>query len=349
MSKTKVLLVGSGALGIVAAYTLEYNGFAEVTVVVKSGYKKASTEGYKIDSVQFGKIDHWKPTRVVSSIHEAVANGEEYDYIFVSVKNLPDSPTPCEDIIESAMKTNPNTAVVLCQNGIDIEKPLIEKYPGHVILSCVSLIGCTNIDCVVSQMTPDNVQLGIFENPTLKDRARAEQILDKFISIYRMKDGKNVVKKDSNVRQTRWQKLLYNASVNTSTALTNLDCSRAAMTGCKETIWRPVMREIYAIAKSDGYTLPLELEDTMLNISDGLFYTPSMLVDVRLNRMIEVETIVGNPLKIAEKNGIDAPHLSMIYHLLKMVQFRIKENQGLITVDDSVKVYKTADEYGKGF
>ncbi|KAG7731809.1 hypothetical protein KL948_002742 [Ogataea haglerorum] len=349
MSKTKVLLVGSGALGIVAAYTLEYNGFAEVTVVVRSGYRKASTEGYKIDSVQFGSIDHWKPMKMVSSVHEAVANGEVYDYIFVSVKNLPDSPTPCEMIIESAMKTNPNTAVILCQNGIDIEKPLIEKYPGHVILSCVSLIGCTNIDCVVTQMTPDNVQLGVFENPTLKDRARAEQILDKFISIYRMKEGKNVVNKDTNVRQTRWQKLLYNAAVNTSTALTDLDCSRAAMAGCKEAIWRPVMREIYAIAKSDGYTLPPELEDIMLNISDGLFYTPSMLVDVRMNRMIEVETIVGNPLRIAEKHGYVAPHLSMIYHLLKMVQFRIKEKQGLICVDDSVKEYKTTDEYAKGF
>ncbi|KAH3670915.1 hypothetical protein OGAPHI_000626 [Ogataea philodendri] len=342
-SKYKVLLVGSGALGVVAAYTLEYNGFAEVTVVVRSGYKKASTEGYKIDSIQFGKIESWKPSRVVPNVEEAIANGEVYDYIFTSVKNLPDSPTPCEQILEPVLKANTKATVILCQNGLDIEKPFLEKFPGHVILSCVSLIGCTNIDCVVNQMTPDNVQIGVFENPTIKDKEEAERKLDEFISIYKMENGKNVVKKDVNPRLTRWQKLVYNAAINTSTALTDLDCSRAAMAGCKESIWRPIMREIYAIAKSDGYILPPDLEENMLRISDGLFYTPSMLVDVRLNRMVEVEVIVGNPLRIAQRNGVDAPHLSMTYHLLKMVQFRIMEKQKIITVDDSVREFKNPD------
>ncbi|GMF01882.1 unnamed protein product [[Candida] boidinii] len=109
------------------------------------------------------------------------------------------------------------------------------------------------------------------------------------------------------------------------------------------------MNEIYEIAKSEGYILPPELKEVMMSITDGLFYTPSMLVDVRLGRLIEVEVIVGNPVKIAEKNGVNAPHLTMMYHLLKMIQFRQKEKLGLVKVDETVCVRKDTEEYGKGF
>ncbi|GMG55972.1 unnamed protein product [Ambrosiozyma monospora] len=88
----------------------------------------------------------------------------------------------------------------------------------------------------------------------------------------------------------------------------------------------------------------------MLDISDGLFYTPSMLVDVRLGRMVELETIVGNPLRIAKRLKVDTPHLEMIYGLLKLVQFRIKEKMGIITVDkDAGEKAAPPEEYGSGF
>ncbi|ODV86834.1 hypothetical protein CANARDRAFT_21821 [[Candida] arabinofermentans NRRL YB-2248] len=348
----KVLIIGTGALGLVAAYTLEYNKTAEVTIVVRSGYEKAVAEGYTINSVQFGQgIMNWRPSHIAKDVYAATADNQSYDYIFVSLKNLPDSPKTCEEIIEPAVLKNPNSSIILCQNGIDIEKPMIENFPGHIILSAVSLIGCTNVDCVVSQLTPDNVQVGLFENPTIKDKEVGLAKVSQWIDMYHI-EGKNICKMDNDVRLTRWQKIVYNSAINTTTALVDLDFTRCAMTGFKETVCRPIMKEIYQIAKSDGYIIPAHLEQVMLDISDGLFYTPSMLVDIRLGRMIELEIILGNPLRIAQKNGIEVPNISMMYNLLKMVQFRTMEKLGYVTVDEEYEKSaggRTYKEYGKGF
>ncbi|VEU20966.1 DEKNAAC101905 [Brettanomyces naardenensis] len=331
-----VLIVGAGALGLVAAYTLQEYGGCDVTLIVKIGFEKACQNGYSFNSVQFGKFSGWKPRYLRESVHDTF---HEYDYVIVSVKNLPDGPEPVEDIIRPVIERSPHSAVILFQNGLDIEKPLIEQFPGHVILSGVSLINCTNIDFVVNQMNEDSIQLGLFENPTIKDLAAAREQLGQFVRLYSI-EGKNTVSLDDNVRLSRWKKLVYNASINTTTALVQMDVTRATIAGFKESLCRPIIEEIYAIAKADGYTIPPEMEDQMLNLSNGLYYKPSMCVDVDLGRMIEVETIVGNPLKLAKKYGVDAPRLDTIYHLLKMVQLRTMEKEGLIVLDQKNGVAK---------
>ncbi|GME94334.1 unnamed protein product [Ambrosiozyma monospora] len=212
-SKPKVLIIGSGALGLVAAYTLEFNKQAEVTIVVRSQYEKASTDGYNFKSVIFGNFDNWKPTKVVKSVQEANEYAH-HDFILVSLKNLPDAPKTVEQIIHDAVIYNPKSAIVLLQNGIDIEKPIIKQFPGHVIISGVSLIGCTNLECVVNQMTIDSVQFGLFENNTVKDKQAAEDRLQQWLKLYTLSKDKNAVTLDTNVRLTRWKKLVYNSATN---------------------------------------------------------------------------------------------------------------------------------------
>jgi len=61
-SKANVLLVGSGGVGTMAAYNMEFGGLAAVTAVLRSNYDAAVKNGFSIDSVDFGKVDGWKPT-----------------------------------------------------------------------------------------------------------------------------------------------------------------------------------------------------------------------------------------------------------------------------------------------
>ncbi|KAF6015927.1 hypothetical protein HII12_000490 [Brettanomyces bruxellensis] len=330
MSRPSVLIVGAGALGLVAAYTLQEYGKCDVCLVVKFGADLVRKDGYTFKSAQFGSFEHWKPKYILESVAETT---HQYDYIIVSVKNLPDGPEPVNDIVRPVVKRCPQSALILFENGIDIEKPLIREFPGHAIFSGVSLINCTNIDRVVNQKNKDSIQLGIFENPTLKDNAVAQKQLAEFIKLYHI-EGMNTVTLDENVRFSRWKKLVYNASINTTTALAQLDVTRATICGFKEGLCRPIIDEIYAIAKADGYIIPPEIEDHMLNLSNGLFYKPSMCVDAELGRMMEIETIVGNPLREAKKYGVPAPRLETVYHLLKMLQYRIMEKEGLITTDE---------------
>lgn len=61
--KARVLLVGGGGVGTMAAYALEMGGKAEVTAVLRSNYSVVKERGFDIDSFQWGHdIKGWRPT-----------------------------------------------------------------------------------------------------------------------------------------------------------------------------------------------------------------------------------------------------------------------------------------------
>lgn len=62
MAKSRILIVGTGGIGTVSAYSLENGGQAEVTAVMRSNYEAAMKNGIDIDSVQYGQVNGWKPT-----------------------------------------------------------------------------------------------------------------------------------------------------------------------------------------------------------------------------------------------------------------------------------------------
>ena len=54
---------------------------------------------------------------------------------------------------------------------------------------------------------------------------------------------------------------------------------------------------------------------------------PSMLVDIRHNRPVEVEAILGNTVRLAEEKDIDVLFLRMLYILTKARNFAIEQNE----------------------
>jgi 2-dehydropantoate 2-reductase len=48
-------------------------------------------------------------------------------------------------------------------------------------------------------------------------------------------------------------------------------------------------------------------------------YRPSMLVDYDEKRPLEVDAILGEPVRRAQAAGLDVPHLDMNLHLLSML------------------------------
>ena len=59
-----------------------------------------------------------------------------------------------------------------------------------------------------------------------------------------------------------------------------------------------------------------------------------MGVDVQKGNPIELEVILGNLLTVARELKVETPTLDILYELLKVVQFRLKEKQGLITLPE---------------
>lgn len=321
-----VLLLGSGGVGSMAAYALDSGKKAKVTTVVRSDYDAVKENGYKIKSVDYGNVNY-KPSNIVKTLEEAKGFGP-FDYVVVSTKNTPDI-TKVEDLVEPVV-TEGTTAILLLQNGIDIGTPVIEKFPNNIVLSGVSMIASTNYgDGNIDHETHDFLQVGYFENKNLLLDIQEKSAKD-FVELYH--NGKNECVYDERVKYTRWGKLVYNATLNPVCTLTNVDVGRLELFGGVDSIIRLAMREVLAIAKSDGVLLDEGIMEYMIRSDDNVYYSPSMLVDFRKGNYMEVEVLSGNPVRIAQRNGVDAPILTLIYRLLQIVQMRTKEAKGAITV-----------------
>lgn len=322
----QVLLVGSGGVGTIVSLNLERSGQAQVTSVIRSDYQHVKEKGFQIESIDHGNYDSWRPSAIVPNIDSA--KGKEYDYIVVCTKVLPEVQRTEELIAPVVTK---GTTIVLIQNGIMIEDPVAKAFPDNAVLSGVSIIGSHNFGGKIVQDEHDSIEIGYFDSPGIDTQVIQDKCKE-FVAMYAA-TGVDC-KYSENLQFSRWRKLIYNSAINTICALTTVDIGRAYLCGLDENVIRPAMHEVRAIAKAAGYELDEKFEDHYLTIDDGMYFKPSMQVDVEKGNMIELEVILGNPLRVAKEKGVDTPVLSLVYNLLRSVQFRLMEGRGLIKVPE---------------
>ncbi|RDL38050.1 2-dehydropantoate 2-reductase [Venustampulla echinocandica] len=294
MSKSTVLLIGSGAVGTMAAYNLE--------AVLKT-IPKVEEEGLS-----------------------------PFDYILVATKNTPDIPPTVADLVASAV-TPGHTAILLLQNGLNIEKPLIQAFPNNPILSGVSLISATETKPgSILHDAPDDLIVGAFTNPSIPQGTSISSA-ERFVEMYSA-SGKVKCTYDADVGAVRWRKLIYNSSYNSICAITGMDTSRLRIAEHPiEEVIRPLMREIWTIARKAGHEIPEEVIQKMIDIDPlETYFKPSMLQDIEKGNYIELENIVGEPMREAERLGVPAPGLKMAYGLLRIMQWKTKERRGLVVL-----------------
>lgn len=277
--KARVLLIGSGGVGTMASYALETGGMAEVTAVCRSNYEVAVKDGFSIDSIEHGQgITGFKPSHILDKIPRvAEQNQEPYDYLLVTTKNVPDVRPNVLDLIEPAV-TSEQTTIVLLQNGLNIELPIIKRFPTNIVLSGISLIGATETSHArVRHDDADRVKLGPFPNQAGVSPARAEAVARHFIDMY-MACGVVNWEYDDDVKFTRWRKLVYNSCFNSVAAILGMDTARMRMSQIViDDLVKPSMREIMAIAKSQGVDLPHDIDETIIRMDPtDTAFVPSM-------------------------------------------------------------------------
>lgn len=204
-----------------------------------------------------------------------------YKFIVCTTKNIPDVPPTLPDLIKPAV-TPGYSVIVLIQNGLNIEKPIISAFPQNIVLSGVSFCGSHEVGTGrIVQIDEDKVLIGAFSNPALDTEQQASAAKE-FADIYGA-SGKCTSEYQVDVGWTRWRKLLYNACLNSTCAITDLDTGRVQLAeGMVESLVRPAMEEIRAAAKACGYDLPADLVDKTISMDPVLNYNmPSMQVDIR--------------------------------------------------------------------
>lgn len=328
--KARVLLIGSGGVGTMASYALETGGKAEVISVLRSNFAVVKEKGFSIDSLEHGTgITGFRPTHIVSSVPDVAKEGlEPFEYIIVSTKNVPDVSPTVVDIVRPAVTEGIST-IVLLQNGLNIEQPLIAAFPTNPILSGVSLIGASEpIHGVIIHEDNDITKLGPFSSPQVPT-SQAEASARKLLDLYNA-SGKVAWQYDTNVPYTRWRKLVYNSSFNSLSAILNMGVIRMRQSQhVVDDLIFPAMREVKATAAAAGIQLEEGVEDTMLRVDPVTAdFMPSMGQDAAKGNYVEMETIVGEPVREAERLGVEVPTLRVIYGMLKALQFQTKVAKG---------------------
>ncbi|KAF7185179.1 hypothetical protein HII31_13454 [Pseudocercospora fuligena] len=328
--KARVLIIGTGGVGTMAAYALEIGGKAQVTAVMRSNYDVVSKNGINIDSLEHGQVKAWKPSEIRKTVPDVAKEGlEPYDYVLVTTKNVPDVKPTVADLIEPAVVPG-KTAIVLSQNGLNIEKELVKRYPQNPLISSVSTIGATE-RAYGDILHDDNdaQKIGPFDNPGVP-RDIAEAAARRYIDIYDPARKLSLVY-EPNILKTRWRQLVYNASFNSVSTILQMDATRMRMTKhVVDNLLKPIMSEIIAAANALGADLAPDLPDTVVyNDPVDAFFHPSMMQDIEKGNFIEAEVIAGEPLREGEAAGVPMPTLKVVYELLRALQVRTKESRGL--------------------
>jgi 2-dehydropantoate 2-reductase len=338
-SKPRVLLIGGGGIGAVAALNLELGYQCTVTAVLRGNYDIVKEQGFIIRSLDYGNFNSWRPSGGVLPSIPNVSESEPYDYITIATKNLPDIPPTLPELIKPAV-TPGHSVIVLIQNGLNIEKPLLEAFPNNVVLSGISLCGAyESPPGTIVQNDRDRLSIGPFFNPNVSEEMQMKAAED-VVRLYAA-SGKSVTTLDTDVPKTRWRKLLYNSTWNPVCALTGMDTSRLRFASDSSssdaefsplnTLVRPAMREIIALAKiAANITLEEELVEEIVQADPiDAFLKPSMLQDVEKGRPIEYENILGEVLREARRIGAveKVPTIRTLYGLCRAYQWRIKERR----------------------
>lgn len=252
-----------------------------------------------------------------------------FDYILVTTKNVPDIPPTVADIISPAV-TPGKTAIVLSQNGINIEKPLASRFPLNPLISSVAYTGATETaHAKIYNDDPDCQKIGAFTNLQVPAEV-AEEAAKRYVNIYNP-HGKLDVVYDPDVAAARWRKIAYNGSMNPISSILRMDTPRMRMSKhVVDDLILPVILEISAIAEASGVTLQPDLADAVLHQDPiDTAFKPSMCQDFEKGNLMEIENLVGEPLREAEKLQISTPTLKVIYGIMKGLQLRVKEEKGL--------------------
>lgn len=256
-----------------------------------------------------------------------------YDSLILAnkVKSKDDSDLMIRDL---ELLVDSTTTLVSAQNGMDNEVPIRHAFPHNTILSSVCNLVCSQSRSgyveQVATIKSHAFHVGIFD--TGESPATDRQRLNTLVSV----DSQFLA--IDNVHEERWQKLIFNASWNSMTAIADMNTYELFSKPSLVEIVRRLATEAFQIGLASGANLPEELPDRIIETAQksGPIVT-STLHDARNGRTLEVYPITGKQLVYqqhadsmsdsragylmaqANKLGISTPCLCMIYDQLQQL------------------------------
>ncbi len=297
---TKIIIIGAGAIGSLYGGKLAQAG-AKVSYICRSNYEQIKKHGIKVKSI-WGDFE-FQPQNIY---HEASNYKEEFDFAIVTTKVLQE--ISVTNLLAPILSKK--TAIVLIQNGIHIEEPIIKNFPTHQLISGLAFVCAGRIDANTTHHQ-DFGRLVFGDYPN--------EISLKTLELIALFKKANVpCEASENIKMERWKKLIWNAAFNPMSVLCGgINTQEILKNTSAKNLAIAVMQEVYELADADGCKLETDVITKNISATEKMTpYKTSMLLDFEAKRPMEVEAILGNALRFAAKKSIKTPYLSSLYALL---------------------------------
>lgn len=294
-----IALFGCGAVGLYYGARLASHG-NKVYFLLRSDYDVIRRQGIIVESCTGNFV-----LESVNAIRDSSAL-PQVDLVIIAAKttvnhDLPRQIKPC---------MGDQTSILTLQNGLGNEEFFASHFGSDRVMGGLCFV-CINRTAPgkVKHTAHGQIVMGRYGKPIdIDTRQLASEFQDSGIPC-RVTD---------NLSLARWQKLVWNIPFNgLSVAEGSIDVSRILKDSRLVENARQLMSEVVETANALGYRIEREyIEENIQRTLQMGAYEPSTLIDFKMGREIEVESLFGEPLRAAQKVGISTPHLEKLYRKL---------------------------------
>jgi 2-dehydropantoate 2-reductase len=296
----RVCIIGCGAIG--SLYAAHLARVAEVHAFVRrpEHARSLNEQGLRVS----GKHEFHTPLRASSD----PASLPEFDLGIVASKA-----TQTAEAVAPVAHLFPRGAVLSAQNGLGCEEVIADLTKGYVLRGTTFMSGTRHSDTHVQYELDTPTWIGPFE-PTHAPQSLAQQAAD----LINASGLKAVALEDA--RPAQWSKLIFNASVNSVSALTELPHSRHFAEEKNFGELGHLLHDLIEEGKRVAAALGVQLHEDpweMNKIGAQTDHPPSMLYDIRHRQRTEVDFLGGAIAREARRLGVPAPLHTALYRLIK--------------------------------
>ena len=309
---SSVCVVGAGAIGSLCAGHLGQT--VDVSVLVRRDEHAAAlnSSGLRVS----GKSDLVTP---VEATTDPTALPSDLDLIILATKA-----TELEAAVRAIEGRFPGAIVMTIQNGLGAEEIVADHGNWMIVSSVTFMSGTRESDTEVRYELDTATWMGPYQ-PSGTKLATVQAVSGLFnrtgLAAEALPD----------VRPALWSKLIFNATINSVSVLTDLPHVARYTHRELDTDLGHLMYDLIEEGKTVAAAAGIELFEDPWEMNcaavaagsthdDAYAHVPSMLADVRAGRRTEVDFILGSLVREAGQLEVPVPLCNMLYQLVKAHQ-----------------------------
>ena len=297
----KYAIIGTGAIGGYYGGKLANAGF-DVHFLLHSDYDYVRQHGIQVNSCN-GDF-HLDAPNIYNNVEEM----PKVDVVIVALKSTNNH--LLRQLLAPLL--NPDTLVLMIQNGIGIEPDVEKLFPDAWLAAGLAFI-CSNKTKpgIVDHLFYGNINIGNYSAP--------KPVIDALIADF---DKAGVKAFDVDYLEARWKKAVWNMPFNGMSVVLNAQTDQLLADASTRTLIKAQMMEVVMAANALGVeNIDEAFADKMIANTDAMVpYSPSMKLDHDYHRPMEVYYLYTRPIQEAASAGVDMPLLKDLEQkLLKII------------------------------